>query len=320
MRKCLTFVTILLIVLTAFSCRSTNIQILAKKEQQLRSVKNFYSYLALEYLEYARTLHNKEDWWPAEHFAIKGLRVADKFEVKPENPESWGIGTEKTQEIISARERLNLVINSDALILLPIQTAHLVLLYDCFVSTEAKPVFESERLVNCEGKFYKLLAEIEQYLIDLRAPKQTTQITELEFERFNIYFNLDNDKLTHDAVIKIKELLDYLKILNGNYRILLVGTTDRSGNKLHNDNLAARRTEMVKTYLLSNNVIPELIETRSFGEDYSDIITLDNQTNQSNRKVAIYLLKNSKLPLSSVPLPLIETYIFRKEINNAQDK
>ena len=202
--------------------------------------------------------------------------------------------------------------------LLPVQLAHLNYLYDCWITRESEQIFLSEGLGYCRARLSSLVEEMERYVDNLGnsfQPKVT--ISEPKFKRFEVVFDLDNDKLNDKANRDLVNALKYIRVLNGDYRILLVGSADRSGSSLYNQNLAIRRAMIVKDYLVKNGAFKDLIELRSEGEDIPDLITRDGVQEKSNRLVGIYVLEG--LPASSnLPLPLIQNKIYREQIEDAK--
>lgn len=287
-------------------------------ENLLRARGTYNAYLALEYLDFARNLaqgNNKKD---AEYFLKKSTEAAQDQEVIPENPLDWDADPAQIEELVAMQKRLELVSNPQIQNRLPIQMAHLTYLYDCWAAKESKPIFRSSDLAKCRGRFYKLLEEIEFYLDDLKKDQQpATTIVEPKFTRFEILFDLSSYKINDKANKNLLEILKYLLSMNGDYRVLLVGNADRAGNELANQNLALRRVEMVKNYLIKNGVTEDLINQRSFGEDFPDILTSKGVQEQSNRAVGIYVLKGAK-SFDAFPLPLIENFIYREGIDKAR--
>lgn len=312
------FFQITALILTT-SCAS-NLHELAKQENSLK-LDNFYSsYLALEYLEYSRNLAVGGNRSDSEYFAKKGLDVSHGYKVIPESPISWGVALIEREDAIVAQKRLENISTYEVQKVLPIQMAHLTFLYDCWISKDYKPTFKTNELSKCKLRFYRLLDEIENYVEDLhkdRHPK--TIIIEPDFERFEIMFDLDVFNFNDKANKKLIEVIKYLNTLNGNYRLLLTGNADRSGNTLYNQNLALKRVEVVRNYLLKNGVAKDLIETRSYGEDFPDIITQKGVQQQSNRTVGIYVLKGggSFVPY---PLPLIMNDVYKNEVLKARSE
>lgn len=306
-------------VFLLFSC--------AKKEQgfdvvgnenALRAQGTFNAYLALEYLDFSRNLaagKNKKD---AEYFLGKSKKVAEDKVIIPENPIDWGADPAQLEELIAMQKRLDLVSTPKMQNQLPIQMAHLTYLYDCWAAKESKPIFKSSELAKCRGRFYKLLEEIEFYIEDQKLDLQPiTTIVEPDFKRFEILFDLASYKFNSNAEKDFLEMLNYLMSMKGDYRLLLVGSADRTGKELLNQNLAFKRVEAVKNYLIKNGVTEDLIESRSFGEDFPDIITAKGIQAQSNRAVGIYVLKGAK-SFETFPLPMIENFVYREGVQKAR--
>jgi len=301
------------------SCAS-NIHKLAQKENGLK-LDNFYSsYLALEYLEYSRNLAIQKRWNNANYFAKKGLDSSYGRKVIPESPVEWGVAMADREDAIMAQKRLENISTYEAQKALPIQMAHLALLYDCWISNDNKPTFKTNEFSRCKLRFYRLLEEIENYIDDLHKDHQSqTNVVEPDFERFEVMFDLDNFNLNDKANQRIIEVIKYLGTLNGDYRLLLVGSADRSGNRLYNENLAIKRVEVVRNYLIKNGVAKDLIEIRSYGEDFPDIITQKGAQQQSNRIVGIYVLKGGG-SFAPYPLPLITNNVYKDEIIKVRSK
>ncbi len=316
MIKKLFFITTLLFVTT---CK-TKLHQLAAQENKLKINRYFSSYLALEYLEYSRSLSSNSNWWDSEYFAKKGLDTAFGRLVIPESPISWRVDPLELEDAITAQKRMENVSTYEIKKLLPVQLAHLTFLYDCWISKEAKPIFRMGEMSRCKVRFYELLDEIERYIEDMkrdRMPK--TIITEDEFERFEIVFDFDKFNFNDKANKKLIEVLKYLAELNGDYRILLVGNADRVGKDLYNDSLALKRVESVKNYLIKNGVAQDMIGVRSFGENFPDIITKKNVQHQLNRMTGIYILKGIG-KFDAYPVPLVENYVYKKDVTKARDK
>lgn len=312
---------LLIIIISIQSCsRHDYILELSQKEPFLKSSHDYQSYLALEYLNFARSLQQNEAESDARKFAIKGLAMAANQDYIPENPIKWKADPKQLEELIAMQKRLELVLLPRMKINLPIQMAHLSYLYDCWSAKESQPIFEAVELAKCRTKFYQLLGEIEYYIDDLRQDKTSkTVILEPKFKKFEIFFDLNNSRLNHDAKRALLNTVHYLKTLSGNYKILLVGNTDRLGSKLYNDRLAFRRAQTVKQYLHKNGVPHEAISVRSYGEDFPDILTTDGTQKQRNRSVGIYILTGAD-SFDPFPLPLIENIIYKEGLLNRRSK
>jgi outer membrane protein OmpA-like peptidoglycan-associated protein len=321
------FFSLLVVVLfLLFSCTHTNragslLDQLSSEESSLKTRSEYNSYLALEYLQFARNLASVKDNKNAQFFAKKGLETSHGEIVIPENPITWKADPAQIEEMILMQKRLELVLIEPQLkFYLPIQLAHLTYLYDCWVSRESKAVFRVDELAQCRTRFSKLLDEIERYTDDLKKDKQPkVEIKDPEIERFEILFDLNVAKLNDKGLKDMLKVLKYLESLNGNYRILVVGNADRVGIELYNQTLALNRAEVIRDYLIKNGAFENLVELRSFGEDFPDIVTKNGSQQQLNRAVGIYVLKGYAT-FSSFPLPLLENYIYKKEVMRARDE
>ncbi len=313
------FTIFLVALFTLFSCAAPSIDILSGQESALRTRGKYESYLALEYLEFSRKLVAVDDKKTAEYFSKKGLKIISGDEEIPENPIKWKADSAQMEEMVMMQKRLEQVLIDQQLkFQLPIQLAHLTYLYDCWISRESKAVFRSDELAQCRVRFSKLLDEVEQYSDERGKDRQAkVEIVEPKFEQFEIFFDLNNSKFNDKANKDLLALLKYLSELYGDYRILLVGNADRVSNEILNQQLAHKRAEMVKNYLAKNGVAENMIELRSVGEDFPDLLTKDGAQQQSNRTVKIYVLRGAK-SFENFPLPLIENFVYRESVLKAR--
>lgn len=316
--KLVTPLLILLLILPA-SCATSNLFKLSKKEQQLKYVGGYDSYLALEYLDLSRDFSNHQDWYASEHFAKKGLASAQMIEVIPENPMAWGYNNTDVGELITAQKRLELVLDPEMKMLIPIQLAHLTMLYDCFVAKGSRPVFDLDQTAKCKVRFYQLLEEVELYIDNFRQNRLSlVDIKEPEFRRYEINFDFNLAKIGEKTTKELSNVITYLTSLNGNYTVILVGKADRVGSRVYNQNLSFRRVSLVYEYLRKNGVNPKTMKIRAYGEDFPDLISADDVMQQLNRVVLIYVIKNFAA-VDTIPLPLIENYFYRDKINQLKD-
>ncbi len=310
----LTFVCVFL-----FSCIS-NLQKLSMQENQMKQEGFYSSYLALEYLQYSRSLLENEDYLNSEYFAKKGLDAAKGYKLIPENPRYWGVNPIELEDLISAQKRFEKVSTFEFQKILPIQLAHLLFLYDCWVSKETKPAFRLGELNRCKERFYKLLDEVEYFIANYgKGEIIKTEIVEAEFSRYLILFDFDKYKINEKANKQLVEVLNVIDALDGEYTVLLVGNADRVGKNLYNEVLASKRAEVVEQYLLKNGVVKELIEIRIEGEEFPDLITKDNVRQQFNRTVQIYIVKGRK-SVKDIPLPVIKNETYKQEILKEKKK
>ena len=164
-----------IVFISAVSCapKTTHIQRIAMGEKNLKTQGGYNSYLALEYLELSRNLAAAKQTQDSEYFAKKGLIAARDEYLVPEDPRKWNADPLQMEEMIFMQKRLEAVLDTPHITFhLPIQTAHLTYLYDCWISRESKEIFRTSDLSYCKTRFYKLIDELEQYVDDLKKDKE----------------------------------------------------------------------------------------------------------------------------------------------------
>ena len=80
-----------------------------------------------------------------------------------------------------------------------------------------------------------------------------------------LFIHKDNFQLSEDA---LKKLNSYIPLLNASLSYYtIIGHTDNSGSKTHNQNLGKKRAMQVYEYLVSNGVNKDKLKVISAGED-----------------------------------------------------
>lgn len=102
-----------------------------------------------------------------------------------------------------------------------------------------------------------------------------------------IYFDNNSVFLNYEYQKILNSNIDWLKS-NTNYRVLIVGYTDKIGKKEYNIKLGQDRANKIKKYLTLAGIDSSKIETISFGEESSTY----NLKNDKDRKVEIFIYKN----------------------------
>lgn len=307
----------IIILLLIVSC-ADNLQELSRKENKLKLEDFYSSFLALEYLEYSRSLSATHNWRDSQYFAKKGLDTAKGYSLVLESPQYWGANNLELEDLISAQKRYEIVATNEVKHILPIQMAHLTFLYDCWVSKESKPAFRIGEMSKCKDRFYKLLEEVEYFVENLKKDREPkSDIITPEFSRYLLAFDFDKSNFNDKANKKLIDILNAIDDLDGDYMLLLVGNADRVGKNLYNENLSLKRIRAVEKYLVANGVPSQIIEIRSMGEDFPDIITKDARRQQFNRTVAVYLVKGAK-SVANMPLPVIRNIVYKQDVEEAR--
>ncbi len=312
------FLVKILLLFLLSSC-ATSLQDLSQRENKLRQ-ENFYSsYLALEYLQLSRALLQNGNYQDSEHFAKKGMAASIGLDPILESPYNWAVGTDQFEDLVVARKRYERIAIIDMKNMLPIQMAHLTFLYDCWVAKEAKPAFRLGEMRKCKDRFYKLVEEMEYFIENIGKKPPETKIVERKVERYLVIFDFDKYKITSAGKRRIIKAINKMDSLDGEYRVVLVGNADSSGSSLYNERLALKRVKAVEGLLRKNGIPEELIETRVLGEEYPDLVTLDNERQRFNRSVEIYVAQGIT-NINDVPLPVLFNEVYRKEIEVEKKK
>lgn len=310
------------ILFFAFSCSQINyFKNLSDMQRSLKTKGGYNSYLALEYLDFSRSFYVAKDTKNGDYFSKKGYDIARGYNIMPENPIKWRADKGQIEEMILMQRRMEMVLNEpQAKDYIPIQLAHLTYLYDCWIVRESSALFRASGLGQCKAKFYQLLEEIERYTDSSKKYEGAEVVIKSpEFVRFEVLFDHNSFK-TNDAGRKnIIDALNYITTLVTPYRVLVVGSADEFNGSINDKNLAFKRAENVREYLILNGVDEGFVEIRTMGEDFPDIITQNGEVRQPNRKVGIYVLKGQGTLMDN-PLPKVQNEIYKNEIVEVRKK
>ena len=154
------------------------------------------------------------------------------------------------------------------------------------------------------GQHYTVKAEAEGYIpataeVDLRDRTADERIT-LNFELLAlklgqiltldaIYFEQSKAAMLEESHPTLSQLVDLMRG-NPSLMIELIGHTDRQGSPEENMRLSQQRVETIKSYLVSNNIAGDRIQTRGMGgtEPIAPNDTEDNRAR--NRRVEMKVL------------------------------
>lgn len=302
-----------LLLLFLLSSCATSLDKLSIRENKLKQ-ENFYSsYLALEYLQFSRSLLQNERFFESDHFAKKGLKASTGIDPIPESPRDWGVGIDQFEDLAIARKRYEDISTIDLQNILPIQMAHLTFLYDCWIAKESSPAFRLGEMKKCKDRYYKLVEEMEYFVESLNKKPTKVKIIEREVKRFLVIFDFDKYKITAAGRTRIVKAINAIDKMNGGYAVVLVGNADTVGSKLYNERLSLKRAKAVEGILRKNGVPKDLIEVRAAGEDFPDLVTMDNTRQRFNRSVQIYVVKGVTT-VKDTPLPVLFGEAYKEEI------
>jgi len=131
----------------------------------------------------------------------------------------------------------------------------------------------------------------EQELADLQA-KQTDRGLVLTLS--DVLFEYNKADLKPGALHNLYTLVTFLKE-NPERNLLIEGYTDSTGSDSYNLSLSQRRAEAVQNFLLQNNISPQQMVVRGYGEDYPVTTNNTEAGRQQNRRVEIVILKEGEV-------------------------
>jgi len=312
----------LLILNLLCACGPTNFEKLQKVEPSLYGKDDYQSFLALEYYDFSKRLRLSKDLQTSEFFAQKGLEISSGKTFIPENPIKWKSDKLQLEESVLTQKRLERVLFWPGLKeALPIQLAHLSYLYDCWVAKESQKIFREAEDTKCHSTYLKLISEIEDYIANSATKKQPVKIqTKVpEFVRFEIFFEEGSNNINDSATKEIFRILKYLNTVFENYNIYLIGNGDSAEKNLINETLASNRARAVKNYLTKNGILSSTISISSEGENFPDIITVDNSNLFFSRSVGVYVIRGEG-DIPSYPMPLLQNLYYRQEVKDAREQ
>jgi outer membrane protein OmpA-like peptidoglycan-associated protein len=105
-------------------------------------------------------------------------------------------------------------------------------------------------------------------------------------QRFTLHFRFESNELTEQSRSTVPQILHAIK----NHlvpELLIIGHTDTTGSKATNFELARKRADVVRLYLISAGIDPSTITATSHGESDQLIPTADEVFEPRNRRVDI---------------------------------
>lgn len=107
---------------------------------------------------------------------------------------------------------------------------------------------------------------------------------------FIVFFDWDGRSIARDDGDILAEVLEAYRA-NPQYRLSLVGHSDRSGPAGHNRVLARGRAVTVRDYLVEQGIPSSAMSVSSAGEDRPLIATADGVREAQNRRVEVEFIR-----------------------------
>lgn len=228
--KIIFYVVILLIV----GCKSQ----LQKSKELNFDDKNFNSNLSKYYANFATQEAEKYDWFDSEYFAKKAINASHNMNIPPENPKDWQIKDSfSKKEVMSAYNKLNLLLNDKNKNLYPVQLARAQANYDCWVE-ELEEGWQKDDIKMCKDNFFKFISEINNSF----APKVNNKLI--------VFYEFNETELNDNQILQIKKFIKSQNTRN-NCAINIEGHADYTGSKEHNDKISLIRAQKVSKVINS---------------------------------------------------------------------
>ncbi|MDR2760245.1 MAG: OmpA family protein [Rickettsiales bacterium] len=251
----------------------------------LKNSDDFNDILALKYARYSDALFKYRDYKGAERFANLAIDSA-----KGKNEISF-----KLDDFLLKQD--------------PNTLADVYFLFNCWLYFETNGRNLGEASI-CKDAFNKIIFDLEKKRKESLADKITadgkkqqkflTREEEMYFlnilrdKTIDIEFDFDSYKLNPPATVKISALLKYLNSLDGDYKIVIIGHTDRAGKNIYNNTLARRRANTIRNILNKNGVPKNLLQIDGSSSRDPKIVTRSGEKMQNNRRVEIIVNENYK--------------------------
>ena len=149
----------------------------------------------------------------------------------------------------------------------PIKLGQAIAQYDCWISKIHKK-WNLEDSSKCKVAFFQKIEEISNLQKEL--PQDDFVVVKKisktrDFKKYDIYFDLNSNKISTKARDIIADIIQYISDSNGDFSILVVGRADRVSKKIYNQKLARERALVIRSILVKNGVPLRSVIVKSKG-------------------------------------------------------
>lgn len=267
--------------------------------------RGFAYYLAQGYRRYAKHEDNEHDFEDAAKFLQRAGAVERGERIAPELLSMRILPLWSVDDLVYARQRLTRALDLGAAERLPKIAANAQVAFDCWMEQQEENI-QPHDVSRCRKAFEGFIVRLESPQVRLPAPlpkgaaapqrecpapaPMVSQPAACSGQRHTIYFNLDRDDLTAEALSVIQQAARQMQG-DGSSRVELMAHADRSGSDAHNDQLSKRRLERVVAALQQEGVGNErIVLARFYGEKRPAVETADGVREAANRRVEMRLL------------------------------
>ena len=112
-----------------------------------------------------------------------------------------------------------------------------------------------------------------------------------DVQKRTVYFGYDKYQLSEDQTYRLKKLIEYVKLDETVKKIDITGYSDSVGFARYNKQLAQRRANAVKKFLLAQGLPADKLVVKSKGEKGKKYNNRTESGRQKNRRVEVTLIK-----------------------------
>lgn len=271
---------LLVIFIILFITNCTKIAKNSLNEKFLENSNDFNDILTYKYIQYSDILEKYDDHESSKYFA--------KLAVDSNN----------------RKNNFSLKLDDYLMKENPNTLADIYFLFNCWLYYETNNKNLGEASI-CKDSFRRLIEMLENKRKssmndrtlndDTNQKRFESEQEEIFFSKFSKYnnidilFDYDSYKLNNEGVEKISAILKYINTLKCDYRIMIIGHTDRIGKNIYNNTLARRRATTIMNILNKNGIPNNLMNVDSVSSQIPQIITKQQTKLQDNRRVEIII-------------------------------
>lgn len=267
--------------------------------------RGFAFYLAQGYRRYAKHEDNEHDFEDAAKFLQRAGAVERGEPIAPEQLMMRILPLWSVDDLVYARQRLTRALDLGAAQRLPKIAANAQVAFDCWMEQQEENI-QPHDVSRCRKAFEGFIVRLEYPPVKLPAPlpkgppaierdcapepAPVPVASACEAQRHTIYFNLDRDEVTAEALSVIQQAAKQMQS-DSSSRIELTAHADRSGADAYNDQLSKRRLERVVAAFQNEGVSSErIVLARYYGEKRPAVATADGVREAGNRRVEMRIM------------------------------
>ena len=153
-----------------------------------------------------------------------------------------------------------------------------------------------------KGKTYEYLVNADDYFVekgyievgDEDVSDFNIMLTKLDFSRFSINFDYDSAIIKPESYATLDNVASVLTEY-GDTKIEIAGHTDNKGGDQYNKNLALKRAEAVKEYIVNKGINPDNIYAVGYGYDYPITSNKTEEGRSQNRRIELKILESGSI-------------------------